>query len=141
MDFYQNINEWQNKVAKTSQKMYTLAENSLKNNPSLEKIIIVKQLPRYDNKVKADLADFANHILEQEWIKNGCNKKIVIAKQKIEDEANMKIEAFGDTRQPNYDGIHMRGGNAVPFMTRSFIKMLTDIYPDMKSRKNIQNLN
>ena len=75
MDYYENINEWQNKVAKTSQKMYTLTENSLKNNPSLEKVIIVKQLPRFDNKVKADLADYANHILEQEWIKMDVTRK------------------------------------------------------------------
>ena len=100
-----------------------------------------KRLPRFDNKIKAHLSEYGNHILDETWLKNGANNKIVIAKQELENEPNMKIEAYGDSSQLNYDGIHMRGKSSVQIMTRTFVKMLTDLYPHLKKqRSNSQQL-
>ena len=57
---------------------------------------------------------------------------IEIAKQEIECQGNDLIESYGNPNARNFDGIHLRGKQAVPYMTRSFIKMLTDLYPHLK---------
>ena len=44
---------------------------------------------------------------------------------------HIKKKSFGDTRDPNYDGVHMRGKMAVQYM-------LTDIYPHLKQPREKQ---
>ena len=46
--------EWFNKVKDDSKQLLSIAQNALENNKKLEKVIILKRLPRYDRS-SADL--------------------------------------------------------------------------------------
>ena len=81
--YVDNIRSWQLKVQKTQQTLFTLAKQCLEIFPSLKRVVIVKQIPRYDSYVKAHLSRFANNVLEDLWMKDGGNK-IVVAGQDLE---------------------------------------------------------
>ena len=135
-EYSMNINEWRNKVANSSEKLYDLAEWSLNAFPSLEKVIIVKRPPRYDDRIKAELSEYANYALDDIWKRRGANKNIVIAKQDLECDGLLRVQRYGNPTYHNYDGVHMRGKMAVQHMTRSFIQMLTNIFPHLKTHVN-----
>ena len=77
------IAEWEKKVQDSRSKVFQLAQKSLKNNPSLKKVIIVKSLPRFDpstvdpNSVKSKLNKFGNTLYDSMWVKNGCPKNTI----------------------------------------------------------------
>ena len=89
---------------------------------------------RYDSKINAHLSEYSNSILEELWMTNNCPKRIVIAKQDLECEGITRIQSYGNSDHNNYDGIHLRGPDALPFMTRSFIKMLTNTFPHLNQK-------
>ena len=73
------------KVKMSRTKMFQLAQSSLRNNPKLKKVIIVKSLPRYDplnldqHSVKSKLNQFGNTLYDTLWMSNGCPENILIA--------------------------------------------------------------
>ena len=58
--------EWFKKVENDSAKLFKIAQDALKANNSIEKVIIVKRLPRFDRssndilQIKSELSEFAN---------------------------------------------------------------------------------
>ena len=59
--------------------MVAYAENALKENPDLKKMIIMEHAPRYDTedvdplKLKTDLAKYANYTFNQLWLDSPKN--------------------------------------------------------------------
>ena len=130
-----NTSFWKQEVFIATQKIYNLAERCLRDFPSLERIIMVKRIPRYDSRVNANLSEFGNSVLDDLWFRNGSNNKIVIAKQDLECEGWLRVQRFGNINQNNYDGIHMRGPLATQHMTKTFVRMLCRIYPHLNPTK------
>jgi hypothetical protein len=62
----QDLKLWEEKVSQSRTKIFEVAEEALEKNKSLQKVIIVNSLPRYDpedkdvNSVKAKLKQFGN---------------------------------------------------------------------------------
>ena len=137
LNYAENIKEWRIKIAQSTLKIHNLAKWCLDNYPSLERVIIVKRLPRFDCNIKSHLSVYGNNLLDEIWMANGADNRIVVAKQELECDDKSLLESYGHRNQYNFDGIHMRGRMAVQHMTRSFIKMLTTLYPHLKS--NNQN--
>ena len=79
-NYRENVKEWRIKVAQTSLKTHNLAKCCLDNYPSLERVIIVKRLPRYDCNIKSHLSVYGNSVLDEIWMVNGGDDRIVIAK-------------------------------------------------------------
>ena len=127
----------QQQVFLTSQHLYNLAEWSLQNFPSLQRVVIVKRIPRYDSEINSHLSEYGNSVLDDIWIRNGCNKKIVIDKQDLECEGFLREQRYGSTRDNNFDGVHMRGYFATQHMTRTFINMLIRIFPHLRPNENV----
>ena len=105
-DFIKNIDDWKNKVAENSIKMFQLAEKSLAEHPSLRKVIILKRIYRCDNTIKESLSQFANTVYDDYWRERGCPSNIVIADQKLQCDGNLRMQRYGDGNLNNYDGIH-----------------------------------
>ena len=58
----------------------------------------------------------------------------------MECEGQQRLDRYGIPGVNNADGIHLRGKYAIGDMTRTFIYMLTDVYPHLKNpRKPAQN--
>ena len=138
LNYSDNIDYWRQKAAESSQKMYNLAEFCLNQYSSLESVIIVKRPPRYDDRIKSHLSEYANSVLDD--ISTGKNnKRICVSKQDLGCDGKLRVQRFGDPfYSNNYDGVHMRGAFAIQHMTRSFINMMIDIFPHLKPA-NIRN--
>ena len=109
--------EWFEKVEKDSTNLFDVAEAALAQDDTLEKVLIVKRLQRYDRgskevtKIKSDLSEFANSVYDQLWLKRGSPEKIQVLELnlKCSESKYLKSIIFGNPGQPNYDGVHLRG--------------------------------
>ena len=139
--------DWEEKVRISRTKMFKLAQSSLKNNPNLKKVIIVKSLPRYDpqpldpNSIKAKLNQFGNTLYDTLWMQNSCPSNIKIVDQHMDCQGPLREKRFGNPvfmghdGKP-WDGIHMRGRLAVRHFTNSFIRILSELSPSMPNQSN-----
>ena len=134
------FNIWEEKVAVSRIKMFELVENSLKNNPDLKQVYIVKTLPRYDpshidpSSIKEKLNKFGNSLYDGIWIKKGCPQNIQIVDQQLDCSGPLRDKRFGNPGEVGHDGkpwdvIHMRGTLAVRHYTNSLIRVLTGVNP------------
>ena len=104
------VQEWEEKVKKSRVKMFDLAEQSLKNNPGLSKVIIIKSLPRYDNaksdpcSIKSKLNQFGNTLYTSMWMAKGCPATIEIVDQNLDCHGPLREKRFGNPESIGYDG-------------------------------------
>ena len=94
---HENKNMLKEKVYQSSEKIIRLASECLDKHPSLKKVVIVIGPPRNDSRNNAYLSEFANAILDDLWLKMGSPNKIVIGKQDLECEGDLKFQRFGNT--------------------------------------------
>ena len=79
-------------------------------------------------------------------MRDNCPENIAITKMDIECEGNNFYESYGNPNSSSFDGIHLRGSQKVPYMTRSFVKMITKTFPYLnpvnknKTNNNPKNL-
>ena len=120
--------------------MFKLAEDSLKNNPELKKVIILKSPPRYDSSavdpcsIKSMLNQFGNTLYTNMWMGRGCPIDISIEDQNFECHGPLREKRYGNPDYLGYDGkpwdgIHMRGRLAVTHYTNSIIRILSGSIP------------
>ena len=131
------VSEWKEKVRISRTKMFNLAQSSLKNNKSLQRVIIIKSLPRYEpknvdtNSIKSNLNQFGNSIYNNLWMESGCPSNIIIKDQHMDCQGPLREKRFGNPGQIGSDGkvcgmIHMRGRLAVRHFTNSYIRILSE---------------
>ena len=94
-NYDKNINTWKEEIYSSTKKMFDLAQNSLKNNPNLKKVVLVKRPPRFDSKIAAHLSEFGNNILDDLWMRRNGPKNIVISKQVLESSDFDLIQSYG----------------------------------------------
>ena len=80
----------------------------------------------------ANLSEFGNSVFDDLWMRPNCPRQIVVAKMDIECEGADMAQSYGTPGSRGFDGIHLRGPQAVQYMTRSFVKMLTNTFPELK---------
>ena len=107
-----------NKKAITSSKnIFSLAQKTLQQNPSLSKVVIMEHPPRFDpphidpTAVKANLARLANATLGQLWLNSPLKDKIFIGHHSLESTGNSAahFERYQNSRTGRYDGVHLYG--------------------------------
>ena len=129
-------------VKSTSLKLFTLAEDSLKQNHNLERVILVKRPFRCDfndhTGLKAKLSEYGNRVFEDIWLDKGCPKNILIVQQFLECDGYVKVQRFGSPTNEGYDGIHFKGKLGVQHFTRSFLNILLDSLPNRVSPNHLQ---
>ena len=128
--YSENIEAWRGKAQLSSQKLYKLAEQCITDNPNLKRVVIVSRPPRYDNKVKSHLSQYANKALEDIWTSNGSPNKIAITKLNIGCEGLLRIQRYGDPSIQSNAGIHLKGAQGSQHMTDKFVEMLVATFPN-----------
>ena len=137
MDPFKNIeqykNEWTKKTKDDSINLFNVAKNALVMKPDME-VIIVKRLPRYDLKsqdplqIKQSLSEYSNSVYDQLWFENDGPKNIhIVSLDKMECFGYLKDIIYGNTSQPNYDGIHLRGPEAVRHFTYRAVNAIKSV--------------
>ena len=121
---------WFEKVEQDSKNLFEIAQAALKNNKSIQKVVILKRLPRYDRSssdffsIKSELSKYANSIYDQLWIKMGSPKNIIILQLDLEGSRSYKNLIYGSSTSQKYDGIHLNGEGAERQFTYQTIKQL-----------------
>ena len=119
---------WFDKVEQDSKNLFEIAQDALKNKNSLEKVVILKRLPRHDRSssdffsIKSELSKYANSIYDQLWIKMGSPKNIVILELDLEGSRSYQNLIYGSPSSQKFDGIHLNGEGAVRQFTYQAIK-------------------
>ena len=116
------------KVEQDSKNLFEIAQAALKNKKNLEKVVILKRLPRYDRSsndffgIKSELSRYANSLYDQLWIKMGSPQNIVILQLDLEGSRSYKNLIFGSPSSQQYDGIHLNGEGGERQFTYQSIK-------------------
>ena len=136
-DVVSRIEELKNEVKESSTKLFKLAEESLEENKDLKRVIIFKTMFRCDtlendpSQLKAELSEYGNRVLDDMWLSMGCPKNIHIVKQDLDcPPGELRFQRFGSPSNPAYDGIHLRGVQAVQHYTGSIVKCLLKVIPN-----------
>ena len=102
----------------------------------------MKSLPRYDpcnvdpNNIKSKLNQFGNAFCNTQ---NGCPVDISFIDQNLDCQGPLREKRFGNPGQTGYDGkpcdmIHMRGRLAAQHYTNSFVRILSDLNSNWRSK-------
>ena len=134
----EKIEALKSEIKISSEKIFEVAQKSLAENGSLEKVIILKRIFRCDplrddpSQIKSKLSDFGNRVLEDIYLSKGCPENISISYQPLECQGALRVSRYGSPSAKNYDGVHLRGKLAVQHYTGSMINVLSDAIPNIK---------
>ena len=84
-----NIEVYKQKTLISCQNMFTVAQDALRSNPNINKVILMEHAPRLDTKandptgLKRKLAQYANTSLAQMWECSSMKENIVIGKHTL----------------------------------------------------------
>ena len=113
----ENTDYFHQRVIVSSQNMFSLAKQSLEQNPNLSKVILLEHPPRFDAKevdptsLKPVLARLANATLSQLWLNSPLNDKIIIGRHSLESSGAgaQHLARYKNQRTGKYDGVHLYG--------------------------------
>ena len=109
-----NTDAFQHQVIISCQNMINLAENSLRNNPGLAKVVILEHPPRFDTpdmdptSLKPNLARLANSTFGQLWHNSPLKDKISIGQHSLESNGvgTAHFDRYQNQKTGRYDGVH-----------------------------------
>ena len=110
--------------------LFSTVSKALSSNPSLQKVIIMKLVPRYDSSgndpqsIKAALAQLFNDTLLQLWLGSSLKEKIVIGSHRLECTGGVRYARYMQGKK--YDGIHMYGPAGKKAYTESVLSIIRD---------------
>ena len=104
-----HFQSWKNKVKKSSEEMFNLAEESITAYPDL-KVIIVARIPRFDStysdpaQVKSQLSQYGNSVYHNMWMDRGCPPNIKIHDLGLDCYGQLKDKRYGIPGTRGFDG-------------------------------------
>ena len=110
--------------------MFSAAVSALDVQPSLQKVVIMNQTPRYDGaavdplSLKPALAQLFNRTLVDLWIDSPLKDKVVIGIHNLECVGGIKEARYRDNRNRKYDGVHLYGPSGRKAYTISVLDIL-----------------
>jgi hypothetical protein len=136
-----NNDIYQQEVIVSSKNMFNLAQQSLKHNTDLRKIVIMEHPPRFDRiqvdptNLKPTLARLANATLNKLWLNSPLKDKIVIGHHSLESVGTgaAHLDRYKDHSTGRYDGVHLYGKTGCGDYTRSVKNILMSAIPQDSS--------
>ena len=110
--------------------LFTNVCNALKSNPNIKKVILMKQIPRYDtatvdpNAIKAALSQLYNDTLMQLWLGSPLKDRLTIGSHSLECSGGVRESRYRFRNK--YDGIHMYGQSGKKAYTESVLRIIKD---------------
>lgn len=136
LDHDMHLESWKEQIYNDSKATFDLARKALEKHKSLQKVIIMKRVPRYDNSVRADLTKYGNFINEKLWIENGCPSNIVIGETNLECFGKLRDLRYGDSNLQVCDNIHLRGTLGESHFTNAIVHVFKLAFPFLQSTKS-----
>ena len=113
-----------------AQNLFSAAERALEDENNVEKVVIMKQTPRYDPvdvdplTLKPALADLYNKTLTDCWMNSRLSKKIFVGAHNIECSGAIREARYRHTMSGRYDGVHLYGSSGKKAYTLSVLNIL-----------------
>ena len=110
--------------------LFNAAVNAIEAKPTLKKVIIMKQTPRYDPLdvdplgLKPVLSLLFNNTLTDLWMVSPSKDKIFVGNHNIECSGAIKESRYRHTKTGKYDGLHLYGASGQKFFTLSVLNIL-----------------
>ena len=123
-----SITEYREKIIISAQKMFCIAESAIHTHPSLEKVIILKNTPRFDLSskdplgLKPQFSALVDSIIFGLWCESRFRDSIILGEHDIPE--HLHKEAFGSLDDKGYDGLHLKGCEGKTILTKSIQKIL-----------------
>ena len=117
-------------TVQSAKNTFSVAVDALNTHPSLQKVVICKQIPRYDTaetdplQLKSALSHIFNNTLVDQWMKSPLKDKIYVGTHNIDCSGGIREARYRCTKSGRYDGVHLYGTTGPKAYTNSVINIL-----------------
>ena len=124
------IDYFKQEVVQSANNLFHTATDALRTQPTLTKVVIMKQTPRYDPlsldplSLKPALAMLFNNTLTDLWMNCTDKDKIFVGSHNIECSGPIKESRYRHTKSGKYDGVHLYGSSGQKAYTMSVLNIL-----------------
>ena len=114
----------------SAKNIFAVGQNALHLQPSLQKVVIMKQIPRYDPSetdplsLKPALSQLFNNTLTEEWMNCADKSRVLIGGHNIECTGAVRESRYRETKTGKFDGVHLYGSSGRKAYTNSVLNIL-----------------
>ena len=115
----------------SSNTTFQAAITAANNHPKLKKVIIMKQIPRYDDDsstptgVKRKLSEMFNANLDKLWTDCPIKNKVMIGNHNLDCSGGIREARYRNIQLKKYDALHMFGPSGTKSYTKSVLSILS----------------
>ena len=124
------LDYFKQEVVISAKNFFKVGENALSNVPSLKKVVLLKQVPRYDPvdvdplSIKPALAQLYNNTITDQWMNSKFKENIILGSHNIDCTGAIKESRYRETKSGKFDGIHLFGSSGCKAYTLSVLNIL-----------------
>ena len=117
---------------KSAKNIFSLCENALATKATLKKIILMKQIPRYDRSdldplsIKQALSQIFNNTLTELWLSSPFKQKIFVGNHNIECSGGIRESRYRNIQTGAFDGVHLYGSSGRKAYTQSVLNIFKE---------------
>ena len=125
-----NTEYFKQETIRSAKNLFQSGINALASSKSLEKVVIMKQIPRYDpvqsdpSSLKPVLSELYNKTITDSWMDCQYKDKIIIGNYNIDCTGAIREARYRETKTNRFDGIHMYGSSGKKAYTLSVLNIL-----------------
>jgi hypothetical protein len=129
-DPMQYMEYYRQEAIMSATNLFQAGINALRIQPTLTKVVIMKQIPRYDLtdvdplSLKAALSLLFNSTLANLWMESADKHKMFIGSHNIDCNGAIRESRYRHTKSGRYDGIHLYGSSGLKTYTLSVLNIL-----------------
>ena len=118
---------------RSAENLIKVAESALKSHPTLQKVVILKHIPRYDPvavdplHIKPALSQIYNNNMTNLWMSSPFKSKIFVGSHNIECNGAIREARYRCTKSGRFDGYHLYGATGIKSYTNSVMQILQRI--------------
>lgn len=126
----ENLEFFKQETVKSARNVFDACLLALDRQPSLKKIVLMKQTPRYDPTtvdpfgLKAALSQIFNSTLTELWMSSTMKNKIYLGSHNMECSGAILLSRYQHTKSGKFDGLHLFGASGSKAYTRSVLNIL-----------------
>ena len=115
----------------SAHNLFKAVTNAAANHPEIKKLVIFKQIPRYDQSssnppgLKPFLSKLFNDTLDKLWSSCTIKNKLIIGNHTLECENGVYFARYRNIMADKCDGIHMYGPSGVKAYTASVMNIMS----------------
>ena len=125
-----HLEYFRQETVKSANSFFQTGVNAISAYPSLEKVVLMKQVPRYDPAnvdplaIKPALSQLYDNTITDLWMTSKHKGKIAIGSHNIACTGAIKEARYRETKTGKYDGIHLYGSSGRKAYTQSVLNIM-----------------